>query len=126
MMIIIGRFSEENAMVNENAKARGKDWTRLPMPLCHWLFWFLDLRALSSMLSRCLCQIYQWKTWSRGTNGRLLFTLKVTVNLSNDNDNDNGSTKFGACRLCRILSVIRIDGINSRNHLCWHSVHCNI
>ena len=29
MIIIIGRFSEENAMVNENAKARGK-------PLCHW------------------------------------------------------------------------------------------
>ena len=36
MMIIIGRFSEENAMVNENAKARGKDWTRLSVPLCHW------------------------------------------------------------------------------------------
>lgn len=77
---------DNDAMVNENAKACGKDWTRLPIPLCHWSFRFLDLRALSSMLSRCLSQIYQWKTWSRGTNGRLLFTLKVTVNLSNDND----------------------------------------
>lgn len=29
MMIIIGRFGEENATVNENGKAREK-------PLCHW------------------------------------------------------------------------------------------
>ena len=29
MMIIIGRFGEENATVNENGKAHGK-------PLCHW------------------------------------------------------------------------------------------
>ena len=35
-MIIIGRFSEEIATVNENGKARGKDWTRLSVPLCHW------------------------------------------------------------------------------------------
>ena len=62
MMIIIGRFSEENATVNENAKTRGKDWKRLPMPLCHWSFRFLDLRALSSMSSHCLCQIDQRTT----------------------------------------------------------------
>lgn len=36
MMIIIGRFGEENATENENGKARGKDWTRLSVPLCHW------------------------------------------------------------------------------------------
>ena len=62
MMIIIGRFSEEKATVNEDAKTRGKDWTRLPMPLCHWSFRFLDLRSLSSMSSRSLCQIYQRTT----------------------------------------------------------------
>lgn len=114
------KMIDNDAMVNENAKACGKDWTRLPIPLCHWSFRFLDLRALSSMLSRCLSQIYQWKTWSRGTNGRLLFTLKVTVNLSNDNDNDIWGMSIVS------YSVIRIDGINSRNHLFWHSEHCNI
>ena len=48
---LIGWFSNRTRTSDDDGKARGKDWTRLPVPnllLCHWSSQLFDLRALSS------------------------------------------------------------------------------
>ena len=47
----LGWFSNRMGTSVDNVKARGKDWTRLPvpnLPLCHWWSQLFDLRAPSS------------------------------------------------------------------------------
>ena len=46
-----GWFSNRTGTSFDDGKARGKDWTRLPVPnlsLCHWSIQLFDLRAPSS------------------------------------------------------------------------------
>ena len=48
---IIGWFSNKTGTSVDDGKARGKDWTRLPvpnLPLCHWSSQLFNLRAPSS------------------------------------------------------------------------------
>ena len=54
--LIFVRFSKDNATSNENVKARGRDWTRLPVvnfQLSHWSIRLLDPGKPASLSWRC-------------------------------------------------------------------------
>ena len=51
LLLLIGWSSNRTGRTVDDGKARGKDWTLLPvanLPLCHWSSHLFDLRAPSS------------------------------------------------------------------------------